>query len=199
MRRRYHYTLMLAIGILLLCQTPVRADPAPDQRAAIEVEEIGGTLIVDASILVPATLNEAWEVLTDYDHMADYLHHIQFSKIIAGADNRIQVAQKGHASYGPLSFSFDTVREVELKPYLEIRSKVISGSIKQGRGTFQLTAEKGGTRIVYHNETVSNQWLPPLIGPAMVRKEIRLQFEEMKNEILRRRLEKQRNERPAQG
>jgi hypothetical protein len=83
------------------------------------------------------------------------------------------------------------VREVELKPYQEIRSHVISGSIKQGDGTTKLTTEGSGTRIVYHNETMSNYWLPPGFGPALVRKEIRAQFEDMKNEIQRRKTEKQ--------
>lgn len=185
---RYRRKLILAIGILVFCQSPAHADSEPDKSIAIEVNERGELVVIDATIIVSATPYEAWEVLTDYDHMVEFLHDLQFSKIISGANNRIQVAQKGHARFGPLSYSFDTVREVELKPYKEIRSRVISGSIKQGNGTVQLIPDGSGTRLVYHNETVPNYWFPPVIGPAIVRKEIRLQFEDMKNEILRRRI-----------
>lgn len=180
--------LIFAIGILVFWQSLAHADPEPDKSIAIEVSERGEMVVIDATIILSATPHEAWEVLTDYDHMVEYLHNLQFSKIIYGANNKIQVAQKGHASFGPLSYAFDTVREVDLKPYQEIRSRVIGGSIKQGIGSIQLIPEGSSTRLVYHNETVPNYWFPPVIGPALVRKEIRLQFEDMKDEILRRRI-----------
>jgi hypothetical protein len=179
---RYCRKLILAIGIFVFCQPPVYADPDPDKSIAIEVTRNGNMLIVDATIVLSSTPREAWDVLTDYDHMVKFLHHLQFSKIVEGADNKIQVAQKGKATFGPLSFAFDSVREVELKPYQEIRSHVISGSIKQGDGTTRLIPEGNGTRIVYHNETMPNNWVPPGIGPVLVGKEIRAQFEDMKNE-----------------
>lgn len=197
--RRYRQILFFAIGIYVWCQPLALADPGPDKSVAVEVTKNGNMLIVDATILLPATPHEVWEVLTDYDHMVKFLRNLQVSKIVEGADNKIQVAQKGKATYGPLTFSFDTVREVELKPYQEIRSRVIRGSVKHGQGTTQLIPDGIGTRIVYHNETMPNYWLPPGIGPALVKKEIRAQFEDMKTEMLRRKIEKQRNEHPGQG
>lgn len=189
-------SLIFVFALLVACQARAQADPDPglDPSIAIKVSNSGNLIIVDATILVPATPHEAWEVLTDYDHMVKFLHNLQYSKIVDGTKNKFKVAQKGQATYGPFSFSFDTVREVELTPVQEIRSHVISGSVKQGDGTTTLAQEGSGTRIVYHNETMSNYWLPPGLGPILVSREIRAQFENMKTEILRRKLERQRSQ-----
>ena len=196
---RFRHTLVLAVGIMVFCAPPAHSGAEQEKSIAIEVNKNGSMIVVDATVILAATPHETWAVLTDYDHMVRFLHNLQFSKIIEGAVNKIQVAQKGKATYGPLSFSFDTVREVELKPYQEIRSRVISGSIKQGSGTTRLIPEGSGTRIVYHNETMPNYWLPPGIGPTLVKQEIRAQFEDMISEILRRQIEKQRSEHPGRG
>jgi ribosome-associated toxin RatA of RatAB toxin-antitoxin module len=162
------------------------ADAAPDQEAEIQVKKSGETLIVDVNLSVPASPRETWDVLADYDHMAQFLPNLQFSKIIETAGNKILVSQKGQVAYGPLSFSFDSVREVVLTPYSEIRSKVISGSIKQASGTTHLVPDGEATRIVHHSESVSGIWVPPLVGKKIIAGEIREQYDAMRKEILRR-------------
>jgi hypothetical protein len=42
----------------------------------------------------------------------------------------LTVRQKGKVTRGPLSFAFDNVREVELVPVAEIRSRLVSGDLK---------------------------------------------------------------------
>jgi len=180
------HRLLFIVGLCIFGQPFAFADQGQDQDFAITVNTSGEMLIVDANFTVSATPHEAWDVLIDYDHMAEFLPNLQVSKIINAAGNKIQVLQKGKVSYGLLSFAFDSVREVELSPYKEIRSHVISGSIKQANGTTQLIPEGNNTRIIYHNESLPNFWLPPGIGPSFVKRETLEQFQDMKNEILRR-------------
>jgi len=189
---KFLHRCILTVGMCILCQSIAFADQGQDQGIAITVSTSGEILIVDASFTVSATQHEAWDVLTDFDHMTDFLPNLQVSKIIKTAGNKMQVLQKGRASYGPLSFAFDSVREVELNPYKEIHSHVISGSVKQANGTTQLIAEGNNTRIIYHNESIPNFWLPPGIGPSFVKRETLEQFEDMRNEILRRKAVQQK-------
>lgn len=176
------------VAIVLACCFAVAAtaDAVPDQEAEIQVKKSGDTVIVDVTLSMPASLRETWDVLTDYDHMAQFLPNLQFSKIIETADNKILVSQKGQVTYGPLTFSFDSVREVVLTPYSEIRSQVISGSIKQARGTTHLVPDGETTRIVHHSESVSGIWVPPFVGKKIIAGEIREQYDAMRKEILRR-------------
>ena len=107
--------------------------------------------------------------------------------------NLVTVAQKGKASVGPLSFEFDSVREIRLTPFELIRTRQLRGNLKMFEGTTQLTAENGHTRIHHHSDAVPDVWIPPLIGRKFIVAETREQFAEMRREILRR---KQPGEKP---
>jgi carbon monoxide dehydrogenase subunit G len=181
-----HLNLRWLMGMLILCQSLVAQAEAEQSTSSIEVKKSGETVIVNASFLVAASQHEVWEVLTDFDHMAKFLPNLQSSRVIAGGPDKIQVEQKGRIKYGLLSFSFDNVREVELAPYHEIRSHLVSGNLKKGEGTTQLLPEGNGTRVVYHNESLPGFWLGASVSLSVVEKASREQFEAMRNEILRR-------------
>ncbi|GAC1431002.1 MAG: hypothetical protein NVSMB6_29660 [Burkholderiaceae bacterium] len=143
-------------------------------------------MIIDVSLVVPATPREAWDVLIDYDHMARFLPNLRVSKILFRSPTELRVAQQGGISRGPLSLNFDVVREVQLRPYREIISRVVSGNLKRVDGTTRLAPEGQGTRITFHSESIPNVWVPPGIGPKLVASETRIQFRDMRTEILRR-------------
>jgi carbon monoxide dehydrogenase subunit G len=180
-----HLNLCFPVAILIFCQALAHAEPE-HSGIAIDVKKIGETVIVDANFVVPASQHEVWDVLTDFDHMVKFLPNLQFSKVVAGSENKIQVEQKGRVAYGVLSFSFHNVREVDLAPYHEIRSHLVRGNLKKGEGTTQLIAEGNGTRVVYHNESLSGFWPGAAVSLSVVEKASREQFDAMKIEILRR-------------
>jgi hypothetical protein len=128
---RAPYYLILATLTSALLHSTADAGEAYDQDIAIAAEARGDLVIVDANFTVPVTPGEAWMVLTDYDHMADFLPNVRSSKIVESAGNRVHVAQQGKAYYGPLSFSYYLVQEVALKPYTQIRSHAIGGMPKR--------------------------------------------------------------------
>ena len=72
-------------------------------------------------------------MLTDFDHMAEIVTNLQSSKVLSRSTTTLVVAQQGRTSAGPLTFAFETVREVELKPFYEIRARLLHGSAKAGR------------------------------------------------------------------
>ena len=152
----------------------------------VSAKKSGDMVIIDVSMLVPATQRETWDVLIDFDRMPQFLPNLQASKILSKSPTRLQVAQKGGVSHGPISITFDVVRDVELKPYTEIRSHVVSGNLKKVDGTTRLAAEGEGTRVTLHTESIPNVWVPPGIGPTLIENETRDQFRDMRNEILKR-------------
>lgn len=152
----------------------------------VDVSLHGELVLVDARFSVAATLEEAWSVLTDFDGMAGFIANLRSSAVVARSGDTLQVEQKGRADYGPWSFSFDTLREIHLNPYHEIRSRLLHGSMKKLDGTTTLTPDGEGTRVSYHGESIPGTWVPPIAGPAFIAHETREQFHEMRNEILRR-------------
>ncbi len=98
----------------------------------------------------------------------------------------LRVHQKGKVSRGILSMSFDNVREIELVPRREIRSRLISGDMKASAFTTSIIEVGGRLHIVNVGRYQPNLWIPPIIGPALIRAETQKQFGEIRAEILRR-------------
>ena len=75
---------------------------------------------------------------------------LESSKVVHRSGNTLQVAQRGKETYGPFSFSFDNLREVELKPYAKIKSHLIRGSMQKADGITHLAEKEGMTQVIYH-------------------------------------------------
>lgn len=177
---------VLGLGVMLAATAQEKTARDIDVKA----RKSGAIVIVDVSLLVAATSREAWDVLVDYDHMPQFLSNLQSSKIVSISPTRLQVAQKGGVKRGPIAITFDVVRDVQLTPFQQIDSHVVSGNLKQVDSTTRLVAEGQGTRITFHSESIPNVWVPPGIGPALIENETRDQFADMRAEILRRKAAK---------
>jgi uncharacterized membrane protein len=176
---------LITICCLLAVEVGAIADDASD-NIKVNVQKSGDSVIIDLTVTIPATPQETWAVLTDFDHMPQFLGSLQSSKILEKNGDKWKVAQKGQSSHGGFSFSFETVREVELTPFETIHSHLISGTMTKQEGLTQLLPVGAATRIVYHSESIANIWVPPLLGTSIVEGDVRKQFQEMEAEILKR-------------
>src|SRR5205823_13872396 len=111
---------------------------------------------------------------------------IASSSVEDAAGNTWRVRQKGKATRGPLTLTFDIVREIELVPQSEIRSRLISGDFKSSDFVTRIVPTETGVHIVNNGRYTPNLWVPPLIGPAIIEAETQKQYGEIRAEILRR-------------
>ena len=146
----------------------------------------GAEVVVEVDCPVRAPVLAVWDVLTDYDNMSRFISNLQYSGIEGRVDNVLKVRQFGKASRGPLTITFDNVREVELRPFTEVRSRLISGDLKASAFTTRLVDVDGLVHIVNSGRYTPKIWVPPVIGPALIEEETRKQFGEIRTEILRR-------------
>jgi hypothetical protein len=177
------------IAVLALATLPLAGlRAAVDEDIEVRVKKEGAEVAVHVDCPVNASVAVAWEVLTDYDHMSEFLSNVQSSSVQARDGHTLQVYQKGKATRGPLSISFENLREVVLVPFQEIRSRLISGDMKASAFTTRVV--DGGTlvHIINSGRYTPKIWVPPVIGPAMIEAETRKHFGELRSEILRRSL-----------
>ena len=174
----------LALLTLLLCAPATFAAPADPIQ--VNVQRRGAIVVVDVQTEVPADMATAWAVLTDYEHMADFISNLKTSVVLTRQGNQLEVQQSGQAKKGPLTFSFETTRAVELIADREIRSHLIKGDFKSYDFKTTLVDNGSGVTIVNHGEYWPNVWVPPVVGPAMIESETRKQYGEIRAEILRR-------------
>ncbi|HEX3632420.1 MAG TPA: hypothetical protein VHZ01_07930 [Casimicrobiaceae bacterium] len=157
-----------------------------DQDIVVHAKKEGAEIVVNVDCPVRAPLLTTWDVLTDYDNMTSFISNLQYSGIQGRVDNVLKVRQSGKATRGPLSFSFDNVREVELIPFTEVRSRLISGDLKASAFTTRIVEIDGLVHIINSGRYTPKVWVPPLIGPVLIEEETRKQFGEIRTEILRR-------------
>lgn len=174
--------------ILLLClpDPAVLAQARPDDEIQIGIEKTGQVTIVDVSVSVAATPRQTWAVLTDWDNLASFMTNVKASSLIAQSGNTVRVKQTGRAKFWPFSFDIEIEREIELFPYERIQFRLLGGDFDKMEGAIHLVADATGTRIVSHTESIPRFWIPPLIGPIMIEREMRDQFREIIGEIARR-------------
>jgi len=163
-----------------------RALPPDASDIAVAIQRDGEAYGVDVDFVVEATAQQAWDVLTDYDHMADFVSNVVASRIVGRDPGKFEVEQTSRLGFGPFELTFENVRAIEFVPLKEIRSRLIRGDMKASSFTTTLRPEGTATRIVNHGRFTPDRWIPPLIGIAILESETRKQFAELRAEILRR-------------
>ena len=146
----------------------------------------GPTVVVEVDCPVAAPIEVAWEVLTDYDNMTSFLPNLEVSHVEARNGNSLQVHQKGKSGRGPFAIHYDNLREVDLVPMSEIRSRLISGDLKASIFTTRIASDESRIHIVNTGRYIPNMWVPPMLGPSIIEAETKKHFELIRAEILRR-------------
>jgi hypothetical protein len=180
--RRITAAILFLFAVLAANAAPI----APPEDIAVTVRRDGDAVLVNVDCPVRAPRAIAWSVLTDYDHMAEFVTNLQLSKVQGREGDTLQVYQSGRAQRGLISVSFENLREIRLVPQQEIRSRMISGTLKSSEFTTRIVDDGSELHVLNGGRFVPNVWVPPLIGPALIEAETRKQFEEIRAEILRR-------------
>lgn len=171
------------------------------QQPIVTVEREGDTFYVRARASVAVDPRVAWDTITDYEHMRDFLPNIERSKVIARSGTRMTVE---HVGQFPLFF-FDVPVRVRLvvvqQPFERIVARSEPGEVdgapqtlRSFMGRYDLAVisieRRAGVRLEYESQFELAEPLPPIIGDlfgtAMVTKTVRLQFEAMVREMVRR-------------
>lgn len=189
--------LSVSLGGLLALPASSVAQPLP----TVTVERDGDAFHVRARASVAVDPRVAWDTITDYEHMRDFLPNIERSKVIARSGTRMTVE---HIGQFPLFF-FDVPVRVRLgivqQPFERVVARSEPGEVDGAPQTLRsffgsydlavITLERrAGVRLEYEAQFELAEPLPPIIGEvfgtAMVTKTVRLQFEAMVREMVRR-------------
>ena len=105
------------LATLLLAVLPVSVwSLNTNQDIVVHVQKDGQHIAVDVDCPVDAPSSIVWEVLTDYDHMAQFISNLEYSGVEDRVDNTLRVHQKGKASrYEPsTTTSSSTIRDITI-------------------------------------------------------------------------------------
>jgi uncharacterized membrane protein len=175
--------LLCLLGLSANNYAAESANEAPQVKVLISGQQV----TVDVEMMLPVTPQQAWSVWTDYENLPSFIPSLKESHIVARQGNLYQLHQRGLSQHGPITFPFETQHEDEQTlPHEMIRSHQVKGSLKSLVATTQFLAEGDRTRIVYHAESVSGFWLPPIVTQLFIEHETGDHYRLMRDEVLRR-------------
>jgi len=178
--------LLIALWFLpqLVLAQGMPASPVKNAEVAVEYRE--GSYYGSLSLAVPVSPPLALEVLTDFEHMAGFVPNLSLSKVLAHEGRIFRIFQQGRANFGPLSFDFESERQIEVFPDGRLLSRGISGTSRYLRSELAITSLNDGIRLDYRIEMVPDRWLPPGIAIYFIRHELAEQFMALGREMERR-------------
>jgi carbon monoxide dehydrogenase subunit G len=163
-----------------------QANDRQDHEIEIKVHNNGERVLIYVSFLVPVMPQQAWAVLTDFNNLSDFTTSIQSSRVSNKIGNTMHVSQRGVTQFGLLTYSIDTVGEVNLTPFSKIHERMISGNMQKMDETTVLIQEGDSTRITYYADIVPGLWILRFVGQFFIENEARKRFIQTRNEIIRR-------------
>ena len=152
----------------------------------LDVTFDGEAYVVNAVFFAPVPQAVAYDVLTDFEHLAKWVPNVTDSKVIKRDETSVIVEQHGMARYGAASFPYTTERKIELKPPSAIKTVQIKGSMRRVESTLAIEPEGKGTKIVYHLEIVPSAFAGAVMSKKFVEHEVGEQFGAIVGEMTRR-------------
>ena len=167
--------LMLLFSFAAWAKTEVTVDKSDDD-----------IIHVQAQVFAVAPPRVAWEVLTDYEHIATFVPNMASSRIISAPGEPLRVEQKGSTSFLLFSFPIEVVLEIDAKSLRGLHFHSVSGNLRDMTGDYRMAAISNGTHIFYEAHFKPDFLVPPLVSVAIMRNEIKQQFDGLVKEIERR-------------
>jgi len=167
--------------------------PAQAAEVTVYASRSGDVLQVEASAAFDGSLDNAWQVLTDYGRFAEFVPDLQSSRIISRDRNTVVVEQKGEARLLFFSYPIDVRLAITEKPREQIVSQAIAGNFREMRSTYALEARQGRLFLHYSGRLEPDFYVPPLIGTYLLRSNVESMFRALVDEIERR----QKNDDPS--
>jgi len=157
--------------------------------AASRVRKNGQSFFeVEAAGIARATLQQAWNVLTDYERLDEFVPDLVSSKILSRDTNEAIIEQKSQTA---VLFFVHTVRmvvRIEEQPYSILRVERLSGDMRHYRARWELepAVQAEGTRIALLGAMEPDFPLPPIVGDAIIQANVKNMVEAVIREIERR-------------
>jgi len=176
--------IRILLVLLLCCTAQVRAEEDLTPASAPQVLELqvdridavdGGKMYqIESSGTVAASPAAVWRILTDYNHMADYVPDMKSARVVARTGDKVIIEQHGAARLLFFSRDIRLVVQVHEQAPNKIDVSLVDGDMKVYRCRWELTpvAATGGTRILYSATIEPKFYVPGLVGASLVRKDI---------------------------
>ena len=178
-------TALLAVTVLGAPQLLAAAPPSgPVTRT--DVTRDGSAVQVRSTIEAPAGVELCYAVLVDFDRLAEFIPGMQSSRIVSAPGEPLLLRQVGTATAGLSTLAFDVTLAVAVEPLRWITFERVAGNLEQMTGSWRVRGDVAHCVIDYQAVLEPAFWVPPLVGPLLIRRKVEQQVDGLAAEIVRR-------------
>lgn len=186
MRSTWRLGIRVFVPVLALVSGLLAAASAPPP-ISIDAANEGDLITVTASADMEVDARTVWAVITDYDHLADFIPDMNSSRVLTHDGHHLLVAQTGEFRFlvfrQPVQVQLDVVE----MPTRRLVAYAVGGNLKEMEGRYAIASLPSGVvRLTYSGRLIPDFPVPPLIGGMLLRRELSKQFTALVHEIVRR-------------
>jgi ribosome-associated toxin RatA of RatAB toxin-antitoxin module len=174
---------ILRVGFALLLLLVARAQAAD---VVVQASRHGDVLHIEASCRIDADAHDAWQVMTDYDRLSEFIPGMIASRVVTRAGRALVIEQKGEARLLWFRYPIEVTLAVEEFPYERITARAVAGNFKALTGIYHLDPRERPIRLRYSGRMTPDFFVPPLVGALILRRNVERQFSALIDEIVRR-------------
>ncbi len=166
--------MIAALSVALVCAAPA----AGAEVERVEISYKDGEYRVQVEATLDANADAVYTVLTDYARWAELNDLIEESHIeeVGGPHlTRVRTVSEGCVLF--FCKRIDQVQWMRTASDFRISAEVLPevSDLKSGWARTRLTADGDRTRFIYEMALVPDFWVPPIIGPMVIRAKLREQ------------------------
>ena len=135
-------------------------------EVAIATEELGRRQRrISAEIWLPQSVEQIWHILTDYDHLADFIPNLDQSHRLEDVDaDTTRIEQIGAECFLTFKFCARVILDMVESFPNRIEFKMVEGDFRSFSGSWNLQPEavsgQNGTQLRYIVDVEPNRWMP---------------------------------------
>ena len=172
--------------LVALLATVAAAPAAAGGLVEVTVTREARVLHVRATLRAEAPSTLCYAVLADFDRLEDFVPGLVSSDVVSPLGQPVLLRQVGEASAGPFHYTLDVTLAVHETPPQRIEFERTDGNLRQMKGSWTVTGDAYHCDIAYRADLEPAFWVPPLIGPKLMRNRVQGQLEGVLAEIHRR-------------
>ena len=161
--------------VTTLCCLLLASTAAAGELVSSSVEHDDNRYVLEFDMRINANPLRVYELITDYNHLGRVNDSIEESELLVSLDDhnhRVRLV-----SDACVLFFCKTIRQVQMIE--EINNQIVIATVIPEKSDFDyaharwhVRPENGGTRIMFNADLKPSFWVPPLIGPSIVKSKL---------------------------
>lgn len=174
---------VFVIVLLLLCVTGARG-----QSTFVNMQEREpGAFTIEGYFFVKSSTAIAWDVLTDYDHINQFVSSMKQSRVIHRNEKELMVEQRAKGNFLFVSRTAEVLLDIHENPPKNIHFEDVSHKhFSYYKGYWKLQPTTAGVLVFYRLEEKSKFSVPRFVKKKVINESVRELLEQVKAEISKR-------------